>query len=169
MFKIKTLQNQLLKIATITAMTLTTLNTIAQESPMTSTVKTTIINPAGLYNPEPYGFSHVVVSKGGTAIAHLAGQGGEDKDGKLSPNFSRQVEQAYKNLLIALEAINAKPNQVVKLTTYVVNYDQSMLDIMTQHVRKTFGKALPAQSLVPVPRLALDGMLFEVDAVAVID
>ncbi len=44
-----------------------------------------------------------------------------------------------------------------------------MLDVMTKHIVKTFGKALPAQSLVPVPRLALDGMLFEVDAVAVID
>ena len=68
-----------------------------------------------------------------------------------------------------MEAANVNPNQVVKLTTYVVNYDQSMLDVMTEHVVKTFGKALPAQSLVPVPRLALDGMLFEVDAVAVID
>lgn len=136
---------------------------------MTSTVETTILNPEGLYNPEPYGFSHVVISKGGNSIVHLAGQGGEDKEGKLSPEFAKQVEQAYKNLSIALEAANAKPNQVAKLTTYVVNYDQSMLDIMTLHVRKTFGKTLPAQSLVPVPRLAIDGMLFEVDAVAIID
>lgn len=169
MFQLKARQKYLLKLGVITAMTVTSLNTIAQGNPMTSTVTTTIVNPAGLYDPEPNGFSHVVISKGGSSIVHIAGQGGEDKEGKLSAEFSDQVEQAYKNLLIALEAANAQPNQVAKLTTYVVNYDQSMLDVMTTHVRKTFGKALPAQSLVPVPRLALDGMLFEVDAVAIID
>lgn len=40
---------------------------------------------------------------------------------------------------------------------------------MTSNVIKAFGKALPVQSLVPVPRLAIDGMLFEVDAVEVTD
>lgn len=169
MFTLNTLKNHLSNIGLITAITITSLNANAQESLMTSTVKTTIVNPAGLYDPEPNGFSHVVVSEGGNSIAHIAGQGGEDKEGNLSPEFAKQVEQAYKNLLTALEAVNANPNQVAKLTTYVVNYDQSMLDVMTLHVRNTFGKALPAQSLVPVPRLALDGMLFEVDAVAIID
>jgi enamine deaminase RidA (YjgF/YER057c/UK114 family) len=32
-----------------------------------------------------------------------------------------------------------------------------------------FGRALPAQILVPVPKLAVDGMLFEVEVVAVLD
>lgn len=136
---------------------------------MKSPVETTIINPAGLYDPSDYGFSHIVVSKGGNRIVHFAGQGGENKQGQLSADFSKQVAQAYKNLRIAMEAADVKPNQIAKLTTYVVNYDQSMLDVMTAEIVKTFGKALPAQSLVPVPRLAIDGMLFEVDAVAVVD
>lgn len=136
---------------------------------MTSTVTTNIVNPDGLYDPAPYGYSHVVISKGGSSIAHIAGQGGEDKEGKLPPEFAKQVEQAYKNLRVALDSIHAKPNQVAKITTYVVNYDQSMLDVMTLYVKQMFGDELPAQTLVPVPRLAIDGMLFEVDAVAIID
>ena len=32
-----------------------------------------------------------------------------------------------------------------------------MLAVMTLHVKETFGDWLPAQTLVPVPRLALDG------------
>lgn len=131
--------------------------------------RTTVINPTGLYDPVPYGYSHAVVAHGGSRIAYIAGQGGENRQGVLSPRFEEQVRQAYNNLLTALEAVGAKPGQVTKINTYVVNYDPSMLDIMTRQVRKVFGDTLPAQTLVPVPRLALDGMLFEVDAIAILD
>jgi len=141
------------------------INAAAQES----NVELTIVNPAGLYNPAPNGYSHAVVAAGGTRIAYIAGQGGEDQTGALSPQFADQVAQAYANLRAALSAVGAKPQQVTKITTYVVDYDPSMLDVMTRHVKAMFGGALPAQTLVPVPRLALDGMLFEVDAVAVLD
>jgi enamine deaminase RidA (YjgF/YER057c/UK114 family) len=134
-----------------------------------SKVKLTIVNPAGLYDPGPNGYSHAIVAEGGTRIAYIAGQGGGDQTGALSPKFADQVKQAYANLRVALEAVGAKPNQVTKITTYVVDYDQSMLDVMTQYVKEMFGDSLPTQSLVPVPRLALDGMLFEVDAIAVLD
>ena len=145
--------------------TLAPTNAPAQES----SVKLTIVNPAGLYDPAPNGYSHAIVAQGGARIAYIAGQGGEDQTGALSPQFADQVKQAYANLRTALDAVGAKPNHVAKITTYVVNYDPSMLDAMTQFVKEMFGGALPTQSLVPVPRLALDGMLFEVDAIAVLD
>ena len=132
-------------------------------------VELTVVNPAGLYDPAPNGYSHAVVAKGGSRTAYIAGQGGEDQTGALSPLFADQVRQAYANLRVALNAVGAKPSQVARITTYVVDYDPSMLEVMTRHVMATFGDALPAQTLVPVPRLALDGMLFEVDAVAVLD
>lgn len=128
-----------------------------------------IVNPPELYDPAPNGYSHAVVATGISRIAYIAGQGGENEDGKLSPEFADQVRKAYANLRIALGAAGAQPSQVTKLTTYVVGYDQTMLAVMTRYAKKTFGDALPAQTLVPVPRLALDGMLFEVDAIAVVD
>lgn len=79
------------------------------------------------------------------------------------------MAQAYRNLRIVLDELNASPQQVTRINTYVVNYDPSMLEVMTHYVKETFGDSLPAQTLVPVPRLALDGMLFEVDATAVLD
>ena len=132
-------------------------------------VKLSIVNPKSLYDPAPNGYSHAVVASGVSRIAYLAGQGGEDATGALSPRFSVQVRQAYANLAAALREVGARPDQVTKLTTYVVEYDPSMLAVMTQRLEELFGGHLPAQTLVPVPRLALDGMLFEVDAVAVLD
>jgi len=164
------MQKKLL-ISTLMAGALSVMSTtIPQQAAAQETnVKLTIVNPAGLYDPAPNGYSHAIVANGGSRIAYIAGQGGEDRTGALSPKFADQVRQAYTNLRTALEAVGAKPDQVTKITTYVVNYDQSMLKVMGENVTKTFKDALPAQTLVPVPRLALDGMLFEVDAVAVLD
>ena len=142
---------------------------LSNETSNTDDVQLTIVNPAQLYDPAPNGYSHAIVAKGGTRITYIAGQGGEDQTGALSPEFSDQVRQAYSNLRTVLAAVGAEPHQVTKITTYVVGYDRSMLGVMTQLVQETFGDALPAQTLVPVPRLALDGMLFEVDAVAILD
>ena len=126
------------------------------------------INPTGLYNPAPNGYSHVMLAPHHGRMVFIAGQGGETASGTLSPNFGVQVAQAYENLLIALEAAEAAPTDVAKLTTYVVDHDEEKLAVLTQNLVATFGDHLPAQTLVPVPRLALDGMLFEVDATAFI-
>ncbi len=132
-------------------------------------MNTTVINPPELYDPAANGYSHVVVATGGNRVAYIAGQGGEDADGNLAADFEAQVAQAYANLNAALQAAGASTQQVTKITTYVVGYKQSMLAAMARQLQAAFGGMLPAQTLVPVPRLALDGMLFEVDAIAVLD
>ena len=134
-----------------------------------TTPNLTIVNPTGLYDPAPNGYSHAVVAEGGARVAYIAGQGGEDASGALPPDFADQVRQAYAKLRIALDAVGAARAQVAKITTYVVGFDPSMLRVMTRYAKETFGDRLPAQTLVPVPRLALDGMLFEVDAIARLD
>lgn len=133
------------------------------------TATTTIVKPHSLYDPAPYGYSHAVVTADVGGLAYIAGQGGADSSGQLEPDFESQVAQAYTNLSAALAASGARTDQVTKINTYVVDYDQAMLEVMTKYVVRTFGDHLPAQTLVPVPRLAIDGMLFEVDAIAVLD
>lgn len=132
-------------------------------------LKPTIVNPKTLYDPSPHGYSTAVITPRGARIAYISGQGGQDGKGALSPDFAVQVEQAYANLGAALEGVGAKPDQVAKLTVFVVDHDMSKLEVLTRSVKKMFGDALPAQTLVPVPKLAVDGMLFEVEAVAVVD
>ena len=131
--------------------------------------KLIIVNPKTLYDPTPNGYSTAVIVPAGARVAYISGQGGQDGTGALSPDFAVQVKQAYVNLRAALDALGARPEQVAKLTFFVVDHDMSKLEVLTRNVKETFGDALPAQTLIPVPKLAIDPMLFEVEAVVVLE
>lgn len=132
-------------------------------------LKLTIVNPKNLYDPTPNGYSTAVIVPREGRVAYISGQGGQDSSGALSPEFAVQVQQAYANLRTALDALGARPDQVAKLTVFVVDHDMSKLEVLTRKVKEMFGAALPAQTLIPVPKLAIDPMLFEVDAVVMLE
>jgi enamine deaminase RidA (YjgF/YER057c/UK114 family) len=129
----------------------------------------TIVNPAHLHDPSANGYSTAVVTPAAGRLAFISGQGGQDATGNLSPDFAVQVTQSYANLVAVIEALGATPAHVVKLTTYVVDHDMSKLAVLTGAVIDIFGDRLPAQTLVPVPKLAIDPMLFEVEAMLLLD
>ncbi|AHK44738.1 putative exported endoribonuclease family protein [Ensifer adhaerens OV14] len=131
-------------------------------------LKLTIVNPQNLYDPTPNGYSTAVIVPREGRVAYISGQGGQDSTGALSPDFAVQVRQAYANLRTALDALGAKPDQVAKLTVFVVDHDMSKLEVLTKNVKEMFGASLPAQTLIPVPKLAIDPMLFEVEAVVML-
>lgn len=127
----------------------------------------TLENPAGLYDPAPNGYSHLARVAAGARWVMVAGQGGETADGALAPDFRAQVRQAFANLLTALAAAGAGPRDVVKLTVLVVDHSHARLAILGEELAAAFGgDHRPTCTLIPVPRLALDGMLFEIEALA---
>ncbi|WP_109310530.1 RidA family protein [Ruegeria sp. AU67] len=128
-----------------------------------------VVNPPHLYDPTPNGYSTAVISPAAGRLAFVSGQGGQDQTGNLSPEFAKQVEQTYANLAAVLDALGALPHHVVKLTVFVVDHDMSKLGVLTENVLRLFGDTLPAQTLIPVPKLAIDPMLFEVEAVVLLD
>lgn len=137
---------------------------------MTSPIPTPrIVNPATLPDPTPHGYSTAVITPAGGRLAFISGQAGQLADGSLPPDFGRQVTQAHANLLTAITALGATPRQVVKLTLFVVDHEMAKLGPLIDAVRRVFGDQPPAQTLVPVPRLALDAMLFEVEAILWLD
>lgn len=98
-------------------------------------------------------------------LVYVAGQGGETASGQLSPDFRDQVKQAFANLRTALTAAGAASRDVVKLTVLVVDHSEARLHIFGAELAACFGRGpKPACTLIPVPRLALDGMLFEIEA-----
>ncbi len=141
----------------------------AQATASTGNATPIIFNPPQLHDPTPNGYSTVVIAPHAGRLAFVSGQGGQDRTGALSPDFAAQVEQAYANLAAVLDALGAGPAQVLKLTVFVVDHDMSKLGVLTNAVKRMFGDTLPAQTLVPVPKLAIDPMLFEVEAIVLLD
>lgn len=127
-----------------------------------------LVNPPGLYDPAPNGYSHMAVVAGPSRLVLLAGQGGQNEHGVLAPDFRSQVRQAFENVLIALKAADTSARKVVRLMALVVDHNEDKLAVFGEELARAFGTGMmPACTLVPVPRLALDGMLFEVEATAV--
>jgi enamine deaminase RidA (YjgF/YER057c/UK114 family) len=127
------------------------------------------INPEELYDPAPNGYSHVASVAAGTRLVFIAGQGGETADGKLVPDFRLQVRQALRNLGIAVMAAGARLSDIAKLTVLIVDHSEQRLHVFGEELTLALGaEPKPACTLISVPRLALDGMLFEVEAVAVL-
>jgi len=79
------------------------------------------INPDDLPIPEMY--TQVVVATG-SKLVFVSGQQPEDINGKLvgHGNFAAQARLAFGNLGRALAAAGARPEQVCKITVYVVEY-----------------------------------------------
>lgn len=149
-------------------MTTRELSTMTEIAP-TNDETPLIVNPPHLHDPRPNGYSVAAVAPANGRLAFISGQGGQDRNGDLSPEFGAQVRQAYANLAAILDALGAGPDRVAKLTIYVVDHDMSKLGVLTEAVIGMFGTSPPPQTLVPVPKLAIDAMLFEVEAVAVLD
>lgn len=128
----------------------------------------TIVNPEGLHNPIPFGYSHTASIPAGAALVLIAGQYGSKVDGAVvSPNFAEQVQQSFHNLGIGLAAHGLDLSHVVQLRTYVVNPDFDKLGIIGQAVHAGCGDRPPTQTLIGVSALAMPDILFEVEAVAV--
>jgi enamine deaminase RidA (YjgF/YER057c/UK114 family) len=124
-------------------------------------------NPAGLYDPAPNGYSHMATVTNPTRVVLISGQGGENEHGELVPDFRSQVRRALSNLMIALSAADMTCRNVARLTALVVDHDEDKLSIFGEEMALVFqAPAMPACTLIPVPRLALDGMLFELEGTA---
>jgi enamine deaminase RidA (YjgF/YER057c/UK114 family) len=142
---------------------------MGQHTDATKKVTLELKNPKGLFDPAPYGFSHVALVAPGSRLVFIAGQGGEIETGALQPDFRQQVRQAFRNVRTALEAAGAGVGDVAKLTMLVVDHSEAKLGIIGPELDQAWeGRMKPTCTLIPVPRLALDGMLFEVEAVAVL-
>ncbi len=127
-----------------------------------------LINPDDLSTPESY--THVVVATGGRMV-FVAGQVADDPQGNVvgSGDLAAQARQAFANLGRCLAAAGARPDQVARITIYVVQLRPEQLPDISAARIAVFGDHLPADTLVGVQTLAEPGFLIEVEAIAVVD
>jgi enamine deaminase RidA (YjgF/YER057c/UK114 family) len=128
----------------------------------------TVVNPAGLHDPVPFGYSHTAAVPAGAQLVLVSGQYGSGPDGAVvSTEFAAQVEQAFDNLGVALAAHGLGLGHIVQLRTYVVDLDFDKLGVIGRAVQAGCGDTPPTQTVIGVAGLATPEIRFEVEAMAV--
>jgi len=89
---------------------------------------------------------------------HVAGGAGD---------FRAQATQAFENLKLGLAAVGVSFEHVVKVTVYFTDmaHLQTYFEVRDRYVNT---KAPPASTAVQISKLARDGALFEIEAIAVV-
>jgi enamine deaminase RidA (YjgF/YER057c/UK114 family) len=125
------------------------------------------INPPSLATPS--GFTHAVRATGTTVF--LAGQTGmEPGGGIVGGGIVPQFERALANLIEALRAAGGTPDNLVKITIYIVDIPgyRAQARAIGAIWRRLAGTEYPAAAGIGVPRLWDDDALVEIEGVAVL-
>ena len=125
-----------------------------------------ILQPSGW--PMPKGYANGMSAEGRLVVT--GGVIGWDVQGHLPPDFIAQVRQTLRNVAAILEAGDARPEHLVRLTWYVVDMDEYLANLKTlgQIYREIFGVHYPAMALVQVVRLVEKAARVEIEATAVV-
>jgi enamine deaminase RidA (YjgF/YER057c/UK114 family) len=127
------------------------------------------VNPPEL--PRPAGYSHGFEIAGGRLL-FISGQVPLDRQGKLvgAGDLVAQFRQVCENLKTVVEARGGTPQDIVKLTIFVLDGDDYRLHgkAIGQAYRECFGRHYPAMSWIEVKGLfhQAEGVLLEIEGVA---
>src|SRR5205807_2587458 len=123
-------------------------------------------NPEGLHATP--GYHHVTRVQAG-AMVFLAGQCPLQPSGELAPGgLKGQTAQVIANILTALKAAGATPDQVVRTVIYVASSERSALTAVWDQLNASSiaGAFSTASTLLGVAQLGFPGQLVEVDVTA---
>jgi enamine deaminase RidA (YjgF/YER057c/UK114 family) len=113
-------------------------------------------------------YTHVVEVTGPGRLIYTSGEQGRDKSGKYPADIRGQSIQAFENIKAALAAVGATFDNVIKLNVYMLDLRKDhpiFSEVKQQYINE---RAPPASTTVQVPLLTRDGILVEVEAVAVL-
>ena len=112
------------------------------------------------------GFSQAVIAKTGNCkTIYISGQNG------IGNTLELQTIDTFKNLEKQLSKCNATFKDVVKMNTYIVNFDPATDLSVFRKIRAEFlgSENYPASTLVGVPILGNKDWLIEIEAIAIVE
>ncbi|KAK5110444.1 hypothetical protein LTR62_005795 [Meristemomyces frigidus] len=130
--------------------------------------------PALTFNPwhartSPY-YTHIAQTRPGEPYTLItpAGQIGIRPDGSIPSDPEEQARQALRNLRGCLEAAGADVTEIIKLTYYIVDFDHTKPWHRAPLLEFLGAQHRPPSTLIPVPKLAVPGIRFEIEAVVAV-
>ena len=123
------------------------------------------MNPGGIADPSPSGFTAVV--KAGNTV-YIAGMVSQDESGNVvgAGDAEAQTRQIWRNIGVAAAAAGGSLADIVKTTTYVTGIEHAAA------VRKVRGELFaenpPTSTLLVVSELANPAYVVEIESIAVV-
>lgn len=123
------------------------------------------MNPGGIADPSPSGFTAAV--KAGNTV-YIAGMVSQDESGNVvgAGDAEAQTRQIWRNIGVAVAAAGGSLADIVKTTTYVTGIEHAAA------VRKVRGELFaenpPTSTLLVVSELANPAYVVEIESIAVV-
>lgn len=129
------------------------------------------INPTGGLRSVPRGYSHVVKVRNPGAFVFLAGQGPVDDKLELvgGGDIEAQTRATFENIKRNLEAAGARFSDIVKMQVFVSHIESQQWPV--RNVRAEFIDVdnPSVSTMIEVSKFAIEGMMIEIDVIAVIE
>ncbi len=125
----------------------------------------TYMNPNGIADPSPSGFTAVV--KAGNTV-YIAGMVAQDENGNVvgAGDAEAQTRQIWRNIEVAVQAAGGSLADIVKTTTYVTGIEHAPA---IRAVRsELFPSNPPTSTLLVVSELANPAYVVEIESIAVV-
>jgi 2-iminobutanoate/2-iminopropanoate deaminase len=124
------------------------------------------LKPDQIWDSTPYQFTQGIRVTQCQSLLFIAGQVGMSQQGEILPGTDDQIRQCFENIRLMVTAAGGSIANIVKITGYL--RDMTALPTYTKVVGEVFGSELPAATVVEVKSLAIEGLLVEVEAIAVL-
>ena len=121
-----------------------------------------IHNPPTVFAAPAY--SHGIEAPPNARLLYVAGQVGVGLDGKVRDGTAAQADQVWANILNVLAAAGMGPENLHKITTFIVN--EADVPVVRAAREKALGACKPASTLLIVKALANPEFKVEIEAVA---